>query len=81
MTEQSILDRWYYNPWMVVAILFLALGPFGLPLLYKSPKFSRTWKIVLTIVMIPYTWWMVVLSREVLEKAQTIAAQLQQATP
>jgi len=36
-------------------LLFFVLGPFGLPLLFKSRGFSRTWKIILTAVVIIYT--------------------------
>lgn len=44
--------KWYYRPWVVLLMLFVILGPLGLPLLYKSPRFNRTWKIILTILSI-----------------------------
>ena len=47
--------RWYYRPWWVLMMLFLVLGPFGLPLLWKSPRFSRWSKIALTVVVAAYT--------------------------
>ena len=47
--------RWYHNIWFVLAMLFLVLGPFGLPLVWKNPNFSRTVKIVLTLLMVIYT--------------------------
>jgi hypothetical protein len=40
---------------MVLVLLFLVLGPLGLPLLWRSPRFSRGWKIFLTAVMVVYT--------------------------
>jgi hypothetical protein len=46
---------WYYRPWAVVALLFLVLGPLGLPLLWRSPSFTRGWKIALTVAMVVYT--------------------------
>ena len=49
------MTTWYYRPWAVVVLLFLVLGPFGLPLLWKSPSFTRGWKIVLTVAMAIYT--------------------------
>ena len=55
---------WYYQPWAVVMSLFLVLGPFGLPLLYRSPKFSRTAKIVLTIATVAYTVYLVIATIE-----------------
>ena len=48
--------KWYYNRWVVLVIITpLLLGPFGLPLLWKSPNFSRSAKIVLTIVTVIWT--------------------------
>ncbi len=38
-------------PWYVIGML-LAVGPFALPLLWTSPRFSRTAKIVWTLVVI-----------------------------
>jgi ascorbate-specific PTS system EIIC-type component UlaA len=46
---------WYYRPWPVLLLLFLVLGPLGLPLLWRSPRFTRTWKIVLTGLVLVYT--------------------------
>jgi hypothetical protein len=46
---------WYYRPWPVLLLLFVVLGPLGLPLLWKSPRFTRTWKIVLTALVLVYT--------------------------
>src|SRR2546422_689663 len=47
--------RWYYRPWWVLLMLFLVLGPFGLPLLWKNPSFSRWSKIALTVAVAAYT--------------------------
>ena len=60
MSEPQAKLKWYYRPWVVLAMLFFVLGPLGLPLVYKSPAFSRTWKIILTVLMIAYTWYLVV---------------------
>jgi hypothetical protein len=46
---------WYYRPWGVLLLLFVVLGPLGLPLLWRSPSFTRGWKIVLTVAMVVYT--------------------------
>jgi len=46
---------WYYRRWGVLLLLFVVLGPLGLPLLWKSPSFTRGWKIVLTVLMVVYT--------------------------
>lgn len=49
----------------MVLLLFFVLGPFALPLLYKSPRFNKTFKIILTIVVIVYTSYLMVVSLKV----------------
>jgi hypothetical protein len=39
----------------VPILLFLVLGPFGLPYLWESPQFSRAMQIGLTICVLAYT--------------------------
>ena len=51
--------KWYYNVWFVLVMLFLVLGPFGLPLVWKNPRFSRTMKLVLSLVVGLYTVWLI----------------------
>ena len=55
---------WYHRPWVVLVLLFLVLGPFGLPLVYKSPKFNRAAKIFLTLAMAVYTYYLIYASVE-----------------
>ncbi len=57
--------KWYLRPMGVILLLFFVLGPFGLPLLYKSPKFSKTLKIVLTIAVMIYTLYLIIASVEI----------------
>lgn len=54
--------KWYYRGWVVLLLLtpFL-LGPFALPLLWKSPHFPRWAKITLTILEMFVTYWLVLL--------------------
>jgi polyferredoxin len=65
MLEEDRKTRWYLRPIGVVLLLFLVLGPFGLPLLYKSPKFSKASKIILTIVVMLYTSYLIFASLEI----------------
>ncbi len=58
MLKEGIV-KWYLRPMSVVLLLFLVLGPFGLPLLYKSPGFTRKWKIGLTILVMIYTAYLI----------------------
>ena len=39
----------------VVVLLFAVLGPFALPWLWRSRKFSRPWKVALTILVLILT--------------------------
>jgi hypothetical protein len=61
--EENI--KWYLRPIGVVLLLFFVLGPFGLPLLYKSPKFSRKLKMALTVAVIIYTTYLIIVSLEI----------------
>ncbi|MFC1511340.1 hypothetical protein ACFL5U_03035 [Candidatus Margulisiibacteriota bacterium] len=44
--------KWYLRPAVIIILLFFVLGPFALPLLYQSPKFSRSLKVLLTVLII-----------------------------
>jgi len=46
---------WSENRWLVLAMLFLVLGPLGLPMLWRSRQFSLTWKLILTSIMLAVT--------------------------
>ena len=69
-------DAWYLKPWVVLLLLFVVLGPFGLPFLYKSPHFNRFWKMVLTALTLLYTAYVVVATIQIL---QLILSRLTQA--
>ena len=43
------------SPWVILPLLFLILGPFALPLLWRSHRFTLVWKYVLTILMFAVT--------------------------
>jgi hypothetical protein len=46
--------RWD-SPWIVLTLLFLVAGPFALPLLWFSRRFTAFWKIVLTLLVLAIT--------------------------
>lgn len=75
MAEGSV--RWYYRPWIVVLLLFFVLGPFGLPLVYKSPKLNKIWKVILTVVMIFYTIYLIDATVKAVETISKDMAQIQ----
>lgn len=59
--------KWYYRPWVVILLLFFVLGPFGLGLVYKSPRFNRAWKVTLTVIVTLYTLYLIYATWEILQ--------------
>ncbi len=55
MAEEPQKPKWYHNIGFVLVMLFLVVGPLGLPLVWKNPTFSRRVKIALTLATIVYT--------------------------
>ncbi len=47
--------KWYHGVVAVLILLFFVLGPFGLPVLWKSPRFSKGAKQTLTALTLLYT--------------------------
>ncbi len=47
--------EWYYDPIFVLLSIFLFLSVFGLPLLWKSPRFETWQKAVVSILTVLYT--------------------------
>jgi len=78
MPKEDGKVKWYLRPMSVVLLLFFVLGPFGLPLLYKSPKFSKTLKIILTIVVIIYTSYLIFATLEIARQLYGRMAELQE---
>ena len=52
-------NKWYHGIGSVLLLLFAVLGPFGLPFLWKSPRFTKSWKWVLTALTLLYTVWLI----------------------
>lgn len=51
-------------------------GPFGLPLVWKNPRFSRGVKLALTAMMVLYTGWLVVFTTRVVQAVTVEMEQL-----
>jgi len=77
-TKKDEKAKWYLRPMSVVLLLFFVLGPFGLPLLYKSPAFSKTLKIILTIAVIIYTSYLIFASLEIARQLYSRMGELQE---
>lgn len=50
--------KWYYRTSTLV-IAILTVGPFGLPLLWFNPTYSKTKKIIITAVVIIMTYFLI----------------------
>jgi hypothetical protein len=79
MSKEDGKTKWYLRPMGVVLLLFFVLGPFGLPLLYKSPNFSKTSKIILTIAVVLYTSYLIFASLEIARELYSRMGELQDA--
>ena len=78
MIKENQKTKWYLRPISVVLLLFFVLGPFGLPLLYQSPKFGRTSKIILTIAVVLYTSYLLFVSLEIGRELYTRMEEMQE---
>ena len=63
--------KWHQNVWLVLFLLFFVLGPFGLPLVWKNPRFSRTAKTGLTLLMAGYTFLLIRLTAGMIQTVRT----------
>jgi hypothetical protein len=77
MLKEDRNIKWYLKPVSVVPLLFFVLGPVGLPLLYKSPKFSEALKRVLTLVVIVYPSYLIFASLQVAKELYRRMEELQ----
>lgn len=55
--EKKKKEKWYLKT-NVLIITFLCLGPLALPLLWLNPRFSRTTKIVVTIIVLILSYYL-----------------------
>ncbi len=62
-------SRWFHSSWFVLVMLFFVLGPLGLPLLWKSPRFTPWAKVMLTVAVLLYTVWLLQLSGAIIQKS------------
>ncbi len=78
MAKEDEKVKWYLRPLAVVLSLFFVLGPFGLPLLYRSPKFSRKMKILLTVAVVVYTFYLIFATLEIAKELYRRIEQFQE---
>jgi hypothetical protein len=47
--------KWYFQTWSLV-ISFIIIGPFMLPLVWTNPRFTRKAKVIISILVILFTF-------------------------
>lgn len=47
--------KWYFRTWTIV-VLILFIGPFGLPLLWINPYYSRKSKILVSLLILVFSY-------------------------
>ncbi len=77
MRKEDEKVKWYLRPISIILLLFFVLGPFGLPLLYRSPKFSKTSKIILTVAIFSYTLYLIFVMLEIGRELYKLMEELQ----
>ena len=70
--------KWYYRPIPVLVLLFIVIGPFALPLLYKSPHFSKCWKVLLTILVVIFTGYLIWASIKIWDRMSEVIKEANQ---
>ena len=57
--------KWYFsNTTAVVAVL--AVGPFALPLIWLNPRFSLVTRLVVTAVVLVFSYWAYTFTRDLM---------------
>ncbi len=56
--------KWYYSARAVI-IALVCFGPFALPLLFLSPKFTTLWKAIIAIMVVVLTVWLTIATKDV----------------
>ncbi len=75
MNQENQKVGWYYGRTFVILMRFVVLGPLGLPVLWKSPRFSGTWKWALTVLAVA---WMCVLMVGIVQTASEVMRAIDQ---
>lgn len=69
---QGAFVAWYYRPAWIVLLGLTVLGPFALPLVWRTPRLSRTGKwatsVALVVLFVWVGWRFVVDMRHVLDQ-------------
>ena len=68
-TQPAKKSPWFYSNASLI-VSFLVVGPFMLPLVWLNPKFSRTKKIVITVILVILTLALIKSSMRLFDQLQ-----------
>ncbi len=54
-TKQNTGEAWYYRPVWIMLLALFVLGPFALPLVWKSKRMGRGFKVLMAAMILGYT--------------------------
>lgn len=75
MSPEPTADvAWYHKPVWIAVLAFLVLGPFALPLVWRSPAIGENGRILWTIGILV---WTALLFWQTFEIANQVASQIQ----
>jgi hypothetical protein len=52
---QGAYLQWYYRPLWIAVLALTVLGPFVLPIVWRTPRLDRTGKMIATILVLAIT--------------------------
>ena len=65
--RQDVGSAWYYHPVWILLLAFCVLGPFALPLVWRSRQMGGAAKMVTTVAILVYTAALVYLTWQITE--------------
>ncbi len=54
-TRQETGNAWYYQPVWIAVLAFVLIGPFAIPLVWKSTRMGTALKLCMTALILAYT--------------------------
>jgi len=63
---------WYYQWWGILLTTFLGLGPFALPLVWRSPALSRPVRLILGAIVLVFSFFVCVGTYHVIHQFQAM---------
>ncbi len=74
---QGRFVKWYYKHWGIILLTLFALGPFSLPLVWRSPVISGTAKKVYTLAILLLTVYIAQKTYSLYMSIQALLANMQ----